>query len=65
MALKIDAAELNYVLAKVFPEVLAVSKFLIFLRLLKPGSPNKFNISCTCKFHPKFLRYYNTLNLSH
>ena len=65
MAFKIDAAELNYILAKVFPEVLAVSKFLIFLRLLKPGSPNKFNISCTCKFHPKFLRYYNTLNLSH
>lgn len=46
MALKIDAAELNYVLAKVFPEVLAVSKlFDFFLRLLKPGSPNKFNIS--------------------
>ena len=66
MALKIDAAELNYVLAKVFPEVLAVSKlFDFFLRLLKPGSPNKFNISCTCKFHPKFLGYYNTSNLSH
>lgn len=46
MAFKIDAAELNYVLAKVFPEVLAVSKlFDFFLRLLKPGSPNKFNIS--------------------
>ena len=45
MALKIDAAELNYVLAKVFPEVLAAFKLLIFLRPLKPGSPNKFNIS--------------------
>ena len=45
MAFKIDAAELNYVLAKVFPEVLAATKLLIFLRPLKPGSPNKFNIS--------------------
>ena len=46
MAFKIDAAELNYVLAKVFPEVLAATKlFDFFLRPLKPGSPNKFNIS--------------------
>ena len=32
MPLKIDAAELNYVLAKVFPEVLAATKLFDFFK---------------------------------
>jgi hypothetical protein len=35
MALKVDAAELNYVLAKVFPEVLAISKFFDFFKAIE------------------------------
>ena len=35
MALKIDAAELNYVLVKVFPEVLAASKLFDFFKAIE------------------------------
>ena len=35
MAFKIDAAELNYVLAKVFPEVLAAFKLFDFFKAIE------------------------------
>jgi hypothetical protein len=35
MALKIDAAELNYVLVKVFPEALAASKLFGFFKAIE------------------------------
>ena len=35
MALKVDAAELNYVLAKVFPEVLAAFELFDFFKAIE------------------------------
>ena len=41
MALKIDAAELNYVLAKVFPEVPAATKLFDFLKAIETWWPKQ------------------------